>query len=472
MTYPASHGKNLRLSFRMIKYFLCWLMLWQDGMVQGSLLQLGTYIPIPPYVTTMEILAAILFLVVVMERSFTHDFTVRRSYFCGPLVLMFFAFFISWCIGTYMKQQIAFIIEFHDAFEFPFTFLLINLAFRDEADRTGLWIVLFFATVGKAFDGAYIYFFSARPEKYWGVVQSWRDGFLLGLGCIGILLLLQYHGTVLKQVKRWMLATFPVLALTFVMSFRRTFFVAAFICMMAMFFTLPRGKRKLHLVLVVSILSLFVATVFLTNPLEVASRLTGIVAPQNEGSAYIRLMELPNVIENIRRHPFIGVPVGITWTAYYRMPLSSVYTTLGTHNTYLYWSLRAGMLGALSFIWLVCKFWKSVLINYRLRRTEEDFLFGQWSIQMVIMYHVACFFGLMYADEMSGMLSVILVAFQLQTKHITGRSNLRDVALWQTMRKGILVYQLPLIPRLRTAFWIVFKSRQTQVFAPQFESEG
>jgi O-antigen ligase len=163
-------------------------------------------------------------------------------------------------------------------------------------------------------------------------------------------------------------------------------------------------------------------------------------------------MEWPNVLENIRRHPILGIPSGIPWVTYYRMPLSAVYTTLGTHNTYLYWPLRTGIAGIIMFVWLLCKFWKTALINYRLRKTEEDFFFGQWGIQMLIMYQVACFFGLMYADSMSGLLAVIMTVFQLQTKHITGRSSLREVAFWQTMRTGRLMYRPPMIERLRAVF--------------------
>jgi hypothetical protein len=436
----------------MVKYFLCWLLLWQDGMVPGSLLQLRTFIPVPPDITMMELFATILFIVVLIERSLTLDFTIRRSYFSGPLILIALAFFISWCRGSYMKQHIAFILEFHDAFELPFVFLLISSAFRDEQDREILWKLLFYAVIAKAFDGAYIYFFSARPERYWGVVQSWRDGYLLGIGSIGFLLLLQYHGSSLRRLKWLMIATFPVLALTFVMSFRRTFFVGAFVCMMAMFFSLPKGKRKVHALLVVCFLSSFLLTVLLTNPLEVATRLTGIVAPQNEGSAFIRLMELPNVVQNILKNPIFGVPVGIPWTTYYRMPVSAVYTTLGTHNTYLYWSLRAGIGASIAFIWLICKIWKTALINYRLRKTEEDFLFSQWGIQMMIMYQVACFFGLMYGDAMSGVMSVLMTVFHLQTKHLTGRSSLREVAFLKTMQTGQLVYREPFLRKLYGLF--------------------
>lgn len=450
ISYPFSLDRQrLLFSVRMVKYVICWLILWQDGEISPTPFEIRTYVGnISIHVTMMEILCVVLVLALMVERSVTMDFTIRRSYYTNPLLLIFAAFFLSWWRGCFMKQHVAFILEFHEVIELPYMFLFVSSAFRDEQDREVLWKLIFYAVVAKSFDGAWIYFFSNHPSKYWGVVQIWRDGYLLGIGVVGMLILFLYRGNSLKGLRRFMLWMSPVLALTFMMSFRRTFYVGMFVCMTAMFFTLPRDRRKMHLLLVLSILLVFVATVFMTNPLEVASRLTGIVAPQNEGSAYIRLMEWPNVIQNILHHPFLGVPAGIPWRTYYRMPLSAVYTTLGTHSTYLYWPLRAGIPGSIAFIWLLSKFWKSALINYRLRKTEEDFMFGQWGIQMLIMYQTACFFGLMYADMMSGLLAVVLTVFQLQTKHITGRSNLRDVAFWQTMKTGQLVYREPVLRRL------------------------
>ena len=453
ITVQTPERERLLFSLRMVKYALCWLLMWQDGEVSPTPFEIRSLIPGVPYFTTMmEILGTLLLLVVIVERTLTYDFTIRRSYFTGPLVLIAMAFFMSWARGCYYNQRVAFIFEIHEVVELPFLFLVISSAFRDERDRVVIWKLIFYAVIAKAVDGAFIYFYSNLPAKFWGVVQIWRDGYLLGIGVVGFLILLLYRGEALKGLRRFMLWTAPVLALTFIITFRRTFYVGMAVCMFCMFFTLPRDRRIRHLLLICAIFLVFTATVFLTNPLEVASRLTGIVAPSNEGSAYIRLMEWPNVIQNIIRNPILGVPAGVQWTTYYRMPLSAVYTTLGTHSTYLYWPLRAGIPGSICFIWLLSKFWKAALINYRLRKTEEDFFFGQWGIQMLIMYQVSCFFGLMYADMMSGMLAVILTVFQLQTKHITGRSSLREVAFWQTMRTGRLVYQEPLLDRIRGLF--------------------
>src|SRR3954468_14032306 len=107
------------LSFRSIKYFLVWLMLWQGSMVSGSIFQIGALLSLPGYINANEVLLAVLLLVVVAERSLEKDFSIRRSYFAGPLILMFLVFFASWCRACYINQRIAFILEIHEVFELP-----------------------------------------------------------------------------------------------------------------------------------------------------------------------------------------------------------------------------------------------------------------------------------------------------------------------------------------------------------------
>jgi O-antigen ligase len=307
------------------------------------------------------------------------------------------------------------------------------------------------AFITKAFEGVWIYFFSHDERRLWGVVQNWRDGYLLGIGVVSVMLFMQYHGERLRTLKRAVLWSIPLLGVTLIMSYRRTFVVASLCAAAAMFFTLPKSMRKRHMKVVSCILLGLVFFTVVTDPLAVLARFSGIVDPQGEGSAYIRLMELPNVLQNIAHHPWFGVPVGIAWKTYYRMPVSSVYTTLGTHNAYLYWPLRAGVLGALGFLWLFARLWKVALINYRLRRTEEDFFYGQLCMHLLIIYQVASFFGLMYGDIMSPFMAVVFVAFQLQSKHVTGRFSYKKVALWKTMREGRLIFK----PKLRNALDVI-----------------
>jgi O-antigen ligase len=439
--FNPDHSKSFLFSLRMIKYFLCWMVLWQGRMVGGSIFQLTEWGIDLPGLMTSEIVAATLALVVLFERSVTRDFSIRRSYFNGPMLLIVVAFFISWLRGCYLTQRFAPVLEAHEAFSWPFSFWLICNAFRDREDREVLWKLLLLSAITKSVEGVDIYFFSGDPKKSWGVVQMWRDGTLLGLGAIAVMLLLQYRGTALATMKKIMLWAIPVLGFTFVMSYRRTFFVSTLACACAMLFTLPREKRRRHIAIVGGFLAVLVGFTMVTNPLAVLGRLTGIIEPSGEGSAYIRLMEIPNVLQNIAHHPFFGVPVGTTWKTYYRMPISAVYTTLGTHDTYLYWPLRAGILGTVAFFWLLGRMWKTALVNYALRTSEEDFFFGQLSIQIIILFQVACFFGLLYGDAMSTLMAVIITAMQLQAKHVSGRSSYKDVDLWKTVRSRELVFK-------------------------------
>src|ERR1035437_5490322 len=94
----ANDEKRILFSIRMVKYALCWLLLWQGGMIADSIIELTTLIPVLPYwMTIMEALGTLLLLVVIIERTLTLDFTIRRSYFAGPLILIAMAFYTSWC---------------------------------------------------------------------------------------------------------------------------------------------------------------------------------------------------------------------------------------------------------------------------------------------------------------------------------------------------------------------------------------
>jgi O-antigen ligase len=416
------------------------MMLTQDTMVHGSILQVGEILSIPG-LGMAEFSSLMIGLLTLFERTLSKDFTVRRSYFSGPLILIIIAFFISWVRGSYMNQKFAPVLEAHEAFALPFEFFLVSNAFRDPEDREMLFKLILFAFITKSFEGIWIHFFSTDKKQSWGVVQSWRDGYLLGIGVVAVMLFFQYHGERLRKMKQLALWSIPLLGFTLIMSYRRTFVVASLFAALAMFVTLPKSMRRRHFKVLVGVLLGLVVFTVLTDPVGVLLRFSGIVDPQDEGSAYIRLMELPNVLQNIAHHPWFGVPVGVTWKTYYRMPVSSVYTTLGTHNAYLYWPLRAGILGAIAFIWLLVRLWKVALINYRLRTSEEDFFYGQLCIHLLILYQVASFFGLMYGDMMPPFMGVVLVAFQLQSKHVTGRFSYKEVSLLKTMREGSLIFK-------------------------------
>lgn len=438
-------------SFRMMKYFVCWMLLWQDSMIGGSIFEIRTYIGGLPGVRDLELYIAVLAMLTLFERTLKNDFTVRRSYFSAPLILIIFAFALSWVRGLIVTQRFVPVLEIHEAFAWPFAFFIIANAFREQEDREVLWKLIMLAVIPKALEGVFIYYFINDSGKEWGVVQLWRDAYLLGIGAASLMLLAHYHGRKMRNVKRLLFLAAPAMGFTFIMSFRRTFLVSAFASMVLMFLTLPRTMRKRQFLVAFGFLGFIIVSALLTNPLAILARMSGIFEPKTEGSAYIRLLEWPNVIQNIIHNPIFGTPVGVPWKTYYRMPISAVYTTLGTHNTYFYWALRAGIAGLVAFFWLLGKLWKSALINYTLRDSEEDFLFGQLSIHLLIMYNVACLFGLMYAEDMPIFMAVVITLFQLQTKHVTGRYSLKEVSLLRTLKTGKLSFKARYVEALAAA---------------------
>ena len=418
----------------------------------GSIFQITNWIFIPPQVRIVEVMAFLLGLVALIERTVTKDFTLRRSYFSGPMLLTVLAYFISWAHGCYIKQHVAIVLEVHEAFAIPILFFFISNAFREEEERKTLILIVILAVIPKCFDGIWIWFFSTDMHKYWGVIELWRDGTLLAIGIVSALIFVHYSGTSFRTMKRITLWMAPVMIGVLILSLRRTFTLSIIACAFAMLVTLPRMNRRRQVAVVFGLLFGFLVFALFLNPLEVLSRFSGILNPGQEGSAYIRTMEWPNVLENIWRHPILGTAVGVPWKVYFRIPISSVYTTLGTHNSYLYWPLRAGLLGLISFLWLGGRLWKSVLLQRRLQKTQEDFFLAELAIQFLIIFHVASVVGMMFGDDMPELWAVMLTAIQLQTTFIVGRQDLRDIALWATLREGKIVYHRRAARRLSRPF--------------------
>jgi O-antigen ligase len=241
-----------------------------------------------------------------------------------------------------------------------------------------------------------------------------------------------------------MLWAAPFMVFTLIVSYRRTFFVAILASTFVMFLTIGKGRRMKQLFLLLGMLVAFAIFILFTDPIGFLSRLAGIVQPGEEGSAYIRLMELPNVLMNIRDNPIFGTPIGTLWHEYYRMPVFANYTRVGVHNTYLYWPLRTGIPGTIGFIWLLVRMWKATLINFRLAKTEEDYFVSQISVHLLVIYQVACFFGLMYGDAVTTLVAMILVAFQLQMRGLTGLTSYKNVDLRATWKaREIVLKKIP-----------------------------
>lgn len=436
-------GDKENMSLRFVKYFFLWLMLWQDSSVTGSIFQyqelFGSMKPFRPF----EIILLLNFLVLIIERTITRDYTVKRSYFWGPLILLGLAFFLSWMRGMVIRQEVAVVFEVHEAFLLPFEFFIFRNLLREPGEWRIIPILLILATIAKASDGVYIYFFSADEGKGWGVLQNWRDGYLLGMGVISLVHFLHYKGKTLQWLKKTLIICSPLIFFSLITSYRRTFFVAILVSLIIMFVSIGKGNRKKHAFLFVSLLLTLFVFILVTDPIGFITRMFAVVNPKEEGSAYIRLMELPNVLMNIYDNPIFGTAIGTQWHQYFRMPLFANFTTLGTHNSYLYWPLRGGIFALIGFWWMISRIWKVVLLQNRFTENVDDKFLAQISMYMIIMYMLGSFFGLMYGDIVTPIMAMYLTSLQLFTEERFGMTKINNIKLWQTLKEKKVILRFP-----------------------------
>ena len=432
-------------SMRYALYFFSWLCMWQGWEVGGSIFQLNflsNLIPLPVFLHELVLLLTLVLLI--MERMLSGDLTFSRSYFSAPIMLMGFALVFSWIHGMIIRQQFTYVYEGHESIMIVPSFYIILNIFRSKEERKLLLVLFLFATIMKSADSTWVKFFSSDTQKSWGTVLFWRDGFLLCMGIVGSLIIIQYNGKQFRWLRTTMICFFPLILYGLIVSYRRTFFLALLASAIAMFITIGKGRRKKQAWIFLGLLVCTLIFVFVTDPVGIIARTVGgVFQPKEEGSSYIRLMEYPNILQNIYHNPIFGVPIGTQWFQYYRMPVFANFTTLGCHNTYLYWPLRTGIIGTIGFLWLLLRIWKALIINTALQRTEEDFLMNQILIHSMIVYNFASFFGLMYSDAMNIMTGFILIMIQLQMKHESGMLSYKDINIWQTWRRKEIVLRKP-----------------------------
>ncbi len=438
-------GENSLLSFRSLKYLLTWLILWQDSSVSGSVFQILENFGTIGSFHYFEMWLIIIFILFVLERILKSDFTLRRSYFYAPLLLMGFALVFSYIRGMWILQKFTTVYEIHEAIQLPLIFFIFLNFYRDPGEWKILFIMMVTATIPKAADGVWIYLYSNDEGKTWGVLQMWRDGFLLALGVTTAQLLIHYKGRVLKWLKILMLVSLPLIVYTLIRSYRRTFFVAIIVCCVTMFFSVYSGRRLKQLYIFLSFIGFIFIVILLTDPIGFIGRLFAVVAPQQDGSAYIRLMELPNALLNIYHNPILGTALGTPWFQYYRMPTFANFSSIAVHNTYLYWPLRTGILGSVAFLWMLARMGKASLIMRRFVKTEEDHFYSVLAINILVIYMVGCFFGLLYGDGII-IIGIYQVALQLMMEEKLPGLDMRKILFWRTMFSREIVMKSSSLP--------------------------
>lgn len=155
----------------------------------------------------------------------------------------------------------------------------------------------------------------------------------------------------------WVWWTVPVALLAFVLSYRRSFWLAAAFAVVVVLVIASRRSLRTALAIVgVGLVLVLAGTVALGGSsdvqspvLERARQLQPGQIGEDRGDRY-RLDEQRNVAAELREAPITGLGMDIPWRA--RYPLSEEHDRNYTHVILLWYWLKLGLMGVLAFIWL------------------------------------------------------------------------------------------------------------------------
>jgi len=154
---------------------------------------------------------------------------------------------------------------------------------------------------------------------------------------------------------RWMAVAIPLLTASTVLSYRRSFWIAAVLGLVLVLLlgTSARGKRVLiPSVVLVAAAIWALGSVGFQAQTPLASRVQSLAPTKLESNAEdrYRLDERVNVIAQIKRDPIAGIGLEREWTASARsLPVEHVAGRLYVHFALLWWWLKLGILGAVAF---------------------------------------------------------------------------------------------------------------------------
>jgi hypothetical protein len=182
-----------------------------------------------------------------------------------------------------------------------------------------------------------------------------------------LLMLIFALGVIAALVRRveipgWMYAGLPVALLALLLSYRRSFWIAAIltIVLVVIVASRRRGRAVIAIAAVALALGLAAATTITdtsgsgsASPSPIAERaqtLTPSGIGSNRGDRY-RIDERRNVIENVEEHPVTGIGLGVEWEVH--QPLAEAHDRRYVHFAFLWYWLALGALGAIAYLLLL-----------------------------------------------------------------------------------------------------------------------
>jgi len=178
--------------------------------------------------------------------------------------------------------------------------------------------------------------------------------------------------------ERWMALAVPLLTASLVLSYRRSFWIAAVLGLLLVLLlgTSPRGRRVLvPAAVLVAIAIWVVGSIEFQAQTPLANRVQSLAPSRLETNAEdrYRLDERVNVIAEIGRHPVSGLGFQTGWTASERpLPVEHRDGRLYVHFTLLWWWLKMGVLGAAAFAAVIGG---TLLLAWRTWRRNAEPLF-------------------------------------------------------------------------------------------------
>lgn len=162
------------------------------------------------------------------------------------------------------------------------------------------------------------------------------------------------------EIPGWMYVGLPITLLALLLSYRRSFWIAAILTIVLVVIIASRRRGRAVVAIAAVALALgLAATTAITDsndsasPSPIAERaqtLTPSGIGTNRGDRY-RIDERRNVVENIKEHPITGVGLGVEWEVH--QPLAEAHDRRYVHFAFLWYWLALGIFGAIAYLLLL-----------------------------------------------------------------------------------------------------------------------
>jgi len=219
--------------------------------------------------------------------------------------------------------------------------------------------------------------------SYYEPAANW----LIMVALLGVLALVLARA----RPSRWVLLGSPLLIASLVLSYRRSFWIAAILglLLVVLFGTSSAGRRMLVPVSLLLAISIWLlgSVGFQSSGSPIVRRFTSLNPSKLEANAQdrYRLDERANVLGAIGEHPVTGLGVTVPWAATFR-PLSVEHSEgrMYVHFAALWFWLKLGILGLLAYVTFIAG--AAVLAWQAWRRSREPVLraFGLASLCAII----------------------------------------------------------------------------------------